>query len=439
MAVQTKPRTLAGPTLRPATSSLLPPGPETGRVAQSAAFHRDPLRFLERARDRFGQVFTLRLAVAGPMVVVADPRAIDQVLASDPGGGHGGEGRRRILGMVSPDSILGADGDRHRRARQPLEPAFTSEAVSPLAQPIAAIAARHADSWPTGRPTKALSRLRSIADEIFVRLALGVRDERRAAALTAAIGRMLRTPGNPPLPVPGGQAGLVGEAGKRIFERRQAPVAALLGEEVEARREASEHRHDAISCLLRAEPDLTTEEAVDRLVPLTMAGQEPPASALTWLLDRLIRDDELATRFLADSTGDDARAIVNESLRLAPAVHSVVRHLTAELYVGGYRLPPGVTVALPILLLHRDPQVFPDPGEFRPERFADGAAPSSFIPFGGGNRACLGRSLPATELATVLPELLRRRRLRPLARRPERMVVRGTVLVPRRGEVTVAT
>jgi cytochrome P450 len=442
MAIQESPMQ-APPTPRAQRGSAsvdLPPGPDAGRLAQSVAFHRDPLRFLQRARDRFGDVFTLRLAVAGTMVVVADPRAIDRIVESDPDAAHGGEGRRRILGVVSPRSVLGADGDRHRRARGPLEPAFAADTIAPLAEPIGAIAELRAHRWPTRRPIRALEHLRAIADEVFVRIALGIHDDRRAEALVAAIRGMLRTPGNPPLPVPGDQAGgLLGQLGKRVFERRQQPAADLIAREVDARRDAAEPGHDAIACLLRANPDLETADAVDQLVPLLMAGQEPQACALTWVLDRLTRNPELGERYLEDPTGPEATAILHESLRLTPPVHSVVRRLTQELYVGGYRLPRGITAAVPIVLVHRDPSVFPDPEEFRPGRFAGSEPPRAYMPFGGGNRRCLGEWLARAELAAVLPAVLKTRKVRPLSPRPERMVVRGTVLAPQRGGLALAT
>jgi cytochrome P450 family 135 len=413
-------------------------GPDAGRVTQSVAFHRAPLDFLRRNQARFGDVFALRLAIAGPMVVVADPDAARIVVHDDPGRGHGGEARRHILGMVSPRSVLGADGPQHAAARGRLEPAFTRETVEHLAEPVAAIATRHAAAWPGGRPFRALPRLRAITDEVFVRVILGVSDDARARALAAATRRMIGTPGNPPFPVPDESDGLIGAAGRRLFERRSAPVARLLAEEVDARRRERPDGHDAVACMLRAAPDLSTAAAVEELIPLLMAGQEPPACALAWVLDRLIRGRALRERYLADPGGADAEAIVAETLRITPAVHSVVRRLTADLEVAGHRLPAGTTAVAPIVLLHRDPRAFEAPDEFRPGRFPIAEPPAAYLPFGDGNRRCLGEWLAQLELRAVLPAILAGRRVRPLWPRRERMVVRGTVLVPHRSQLVVA-
>lgn len=85
------------------------------------------------------------------------------------------------------------------------------------------------------------------------------------------------------------------------------------------------------------------------------------------------------------------------------------------------------------MLVHRDPDAFPDPDLFRPERFVDADIDAfPFLPFGGGPRRCLGQWLAHAEIGTVIPAVLRRRGLEPVYSEPERMVVRGTVRVPHR-------
>jgi cytochrome P450 family 135 len=419
----------------------LPPGPELGRVTQGVLFHRDPLGFLRRMRSKHGDVFTLRLAVAGPMVIVAAPEAAKQIVDADPTRAHGGEARRRIVQMISPRSVLGADERLHSAARGRLAPAFTPEAVDGRRNAMAHIAETQVARWPHGRPLRLLPRVRTIADQVFVRLVLGVRDDARATALVAAVRRMLWTPGNPPLPPPGRGSGLTGALGARLFARRAAPVERLLAAELDARRHAGDwDRDDVIGCMLCADPPLTNDEIVEQLVPLLMAGQEPPAAALTWLLDRLAREPEIAERF-ADAPDDDGpwrEAVVRETLRVRPAVHSVARRLTAPLALDGHRLPAGAVAVAPIVLLHRDPQAYPDPDAFQPERFANGtSADAPFLPFGGGARRCLGEPLAHVLIASVVPAILRQVQLRPVWPQPERMVVRGTVLVPHRGGVVV--
>jgi len=407
---------------RAAPRGALPDGPALPAVAQGAWWHRDPLGMTRALQARWGDVFTLRMPTEGAVVVVCDPACVAELACADPVRAHGGEGRQRLLGLVSPRSILGGDEAPHDAARDRVAHVFTARAIERHRDAIAEIAERHVGLWPRNRPFQLLPRMRALVDEIFARLIVGVRSPSRALALAAGVQRMLWTPGNPPLSVPGPGDGLLGRLVDAGFARRAAPMRRLLAGELE--------RGDAppasiLAAMLAA--GLDVDAALDETLPLLMAGQEPPAAALTWLLDRLSRDAGLTER-------DD---VYNETLRLRPPVAAIMRRLVAPTRIAGADLPAGTTTMLPIPLLLRDPRVWDDPEAFRPERFAAGA-PEAFVPFGGGERRCIGEHLARLEMDIVVPELLRRRRVRALWPAPERMVVRGTVLVPHRGGLVIA-
>jgi cytochrome P450 len=107
--------------------------------------------------------------------------------------------------------------------------------------------------------------------------------------------------------------------------------------------------------------------------------------------------------------------------------------------IGGVELPAGVSVAPCIYLIHRRPDVYPDPYAFRPERFLEQPAGTyTWIPFGGGVRRCLGASFALFEMRVVLRELAARLELRAVDSRPERITRRAITLVPERGGRVVA-
>jgi hypothetical protein len=376
-------------------------------------------------------VFTLRLAVAGPTVVVADPDAVGALLEADPAWAQAGAGRRAVLPMASPHSVLGGDGEAHHSARARLAPLFAPEAIAAHRAEMIEITRRHASSWPRGRPIQLLSRIRTLVDEIFVRLLLGVEDNRRAEALVDALGGMLRTPGNPPLSPPGEGDGRLGAVGQRIFERRKQPLERLLSEEIEDRRPRGTSE-DVLGCLLAAE--LSTEQILEEVVTLMMAAQEPPSIALTWTLARLARHPALTADYLAADEEDPLReAIFRETLRLRPSALAVLRRLNEPFEAGGRLLAAGTSTLVPLPLIHRDPHFFTDPERFRPQRWLEmDSVPSVYLPFGSGARRCLGEALAEAEAATIIPTVLSERQIRPLWPREERMVLRGTVLVPHR-------
>jgi cytochrome P450 len=409
-----------------------PPGPRDPALSQAIRFHRHPLGVLRRCRERFGSVFELRLAVAGPTVVVADPEAAEVLLGADPAWARAGDARRAVLPMASPHSVLGGDDEVHRSARARLAPLFAPEAIAAHRPEMVEIARRHARGWPRGRPLQLLSRIRTLVDDVFVRLLLGVEDEGRAKALVDALGATLRTPGNPPLSPPGEGDGRLGAVGQKLFESRKRPLERLLAEEVEARRSRGAHGEDVLGCLLAAE--LSTERILEEVVTLMMAAQEPPSIALTWTVERLARHPALAADYVA--AGEDAplrEAVFRETVRLRPSALAVLRRLDEPFEAAGHLLPAGTTAMVPLPLVHRDPRFFPDPDRFRPQRWLEmGSVPSVYLPFGGGARRCLGEALAEAEAATIVPTILSEVRLRPLWPREERMVLRGTVLVPHR-------
>jgi cytochrome P450 len=261
-----------------------------------------------------------------------------------------------------------------------------------------------------------LARLRALVDEVFARELLGIRDRERARAVAAAIQRMLWSPGNPPLSVPGEGDGLLGAAGAALFARRRAPLARLLAQEIDDRRARGEAGDDVLGCLLSTEPSQPTTAIVDELLALLMAAQEPAAAALSWLLERIAREPGLEGAFAGEP---QARiAAVDDTLRVRPAAIAALRRLSAPATVAGHDLPPGVTVMLPIVLLQRESDMF--------------------LPFGGGGRRCLGEPLFRTYVDAIVPVVLRSLRLSPVWPVPERMVLRGTILVPHRGALMVA-
>ena len=126
--------------------------------------------------------------------------------------------------------------------------------------------------------------------------------------------------------------------------------------------------------------------------------------------------------------------MIKETLRLRPVVPAVGRYLTAPLEIGPHTLPAGVHVNLSIFLLHRRPDLYPDPLAFRPERFLERPAGTyEWIPFGGGTRRCLGASFALFEMKVVLRTILERARLTAVSGRDERVARRAITFTPGRG------
>jgi cytochrome P450 len=133
-------------------------------------------------------------------------------------------------------------------------------------------------------------------------------------------------------------------------------------------------------------------------------------------------------------------AVVTETLRLRPVISLVARRLTEPVEIGGWELPAGITVTPSIYLVHRRPEIYPNPERFEPERFlANPPGTYTWIPFGGGVRRCIGGSFAHFEMQVVLAELVKRRELVPSRPEPEPNFRRAITETPRHdAEVVLA-
>ena len=226
------------------------------------------------------------------------------------------------------------------------------------------------------------------------------------------------------------------------FRRQMERIDALIYEEISARRGAEDlaERDDILSLLLQARHDdgrpMSDRELRDELMTLLVAGHETTATGLSWAIELLARHPAEFDRLQADVAGGDGAymdAVIKETLRLRPVISLVLRKLMEPMEIGGRMLPAGVTVAPSIYLVHRRPDIYPEPQRFRPERFLERPAGTyTWIPFGGGVRRCLGAAFAEFEMSVVLRELVTRRRLRPVGE-PEHSVRSTITNVPNRG------
>jgi cytochrome P450 len=316
-----------------------------------------------------------------------------------------------------------------------------------------ATADRSIDEWPVGREFALLPHMYVLTLDVIATAVFGIEEDRRREELKRRIRAFLEQAGRPlrVILLLLSRGRLSDEAAQRQFEARRQAMDELILDEIAQRRCAPdlEERDDALSLLLLARDEdgagLTDGEVRDQLVTLLVAGHETTAAGLAWTLDLVHRTPRVLERARAAAhTGDTAYldAVVKESLRIRPVVPGIGRKVRGEPFVaGGYSIPPGVEINPSIRTIHRRADRYPDPDEFRPERFLGDDAPDTYtwIPFGGGTRRCLGASFAVLEMRVVLARVLERAELEPIGREPERIVRRGVTMVPRHGARAVQT
>jgi cytochrome P450 len=411
------------------------------RALQTAIWSRQAQWMLEQSRARFGDMFTIRIAHEGNWVMVSDPEVVKQVFTGDPKVFHAGEGNQILRPILGDNSVLVLDEKPHIGQRRLLLPPFHGERMQGYEEAMTGIASREIESWPTGAPYKLRPRMQAITLEIIIETVFGVHERERTDPLRAALRDFLDLTTDPRFLLPVVLAGPERIRRLPFFSRRIDRVDELIHREIAERRRAGDlaERDDILSMLVAAEHEdgspMSDAEIRDELLTLLVAGHETTATALSWAVERLVRHPEKLERLRAEVlAGEDAylTATIQETLRLRPVIVLVIRKLTEPVEIGGYELPAGARVTPSIHLVHRDPETYPEPDRFLPERFLE-RPPGTYtwIPFGGGVRRCLGAAFAQFEMAVVLRELVKRYEIAPARPGNERPFRRAITETPR--------
>ena len=428
---------------RTARAGAQPPGSRAPAVAQAVSYARDPLGFLAARQRRYGDIFSVRFPFFGRVVYVARPDLVKEVFTGSPSVFHAGEANATVLEpALGPHSVLTLDDEPHMRQRKLLLPPFHGERIERYGELIVEMTRREMESWPLGEPFAMRPHTQRITLAVIMRAVFGVHDEDRLERFERLIDDFahrvgiitsfpfLRRNFGPGSPWP------------RFLRSREA-LDEFIYEEIRLRRAEPGHedRDDVLSLLLGARDEdgegMDDRELRDELVTVLGAGHETTATGLAWAVERLTRNPEVLAKLrdsVAAGTDDYLNATVKETLRARPVIVDVARRLTAPATVGGYELARGQFVLPAIAALHYREDLFPEPDEFRPERFLDAKVDNyAWIPFGGGIRRCIGAAFAEYEMRTILREFVERAELRAIDQKPEPVRVRNITLAPAKG------
>jgi cytochrome P450 len=421
----------------------LPPGPRAPAVVQALRYARDPLGFLAVHQRRHGDIFTIRYPFFGRVVYVARPDLVKAVFTGSPSVFHAGEANATVLEpALGPNSVLTLDDEPHMRQRKLLLPPFHGERIQRYGELIVAMTRQEMESWPVGEPFALRPHTQRITLAVIMRAVFGVHDEQRLIRFERLIDDFARRVGViTSFPILRRNLG-PGSPWPR-FLRSRAALDEFIYEEISLRRAEPGHeeRDDVLSLLLGARDEdgnpMSDQELRDELVTVLGAGHETTATGLAWAVELLGRNPTVLAKLrdsLAAGEEEYLNATVKEVLRARPVIVDVARKLTQPATVAGYELPAGTFVLPAIAALHYREDVFPQPDEFRPERFLEGKADNyAWIPFGGGVRRCIGAAFAEYEMRTILREFVERAELRPAGPTPERVRVRNITLAPAKG------
>ncbi len=379
---------------------------------------------------------------AGPLtvLVVAEPEAIREVLVEQQHSFIKGAAVRSTKVLLG-EGLLTSEGSEHARQRRLVAPAFHRPQLARFAETMGALAGEEAAAWADHAPgvdapvVDAHAALTTITMRIVGATLFGVDVTADAAGIAASLDGVLEL-SNRLLPL----AQLMGQGLSPAEEVEAARLMAhlddVIGGVIAARR-ADPGAADLVGLLTRAvDTDgdgggLTDREIRDQAMTLFLAGHETTANALAWTMALLSQHPELAEQIHAevmrvaadgpvpfDRAGEMSltRAAIQEAIRLYPPAWITTREVVQQVTIGGVPLPVGAQVVVSPWVTHRDPAWWPEPDEFRVDRwlYPDASRPKwAYFPFGGGSRSCIGEHFALLEATVILAEVVRRWRFEP--------------------------
>ena len=407
----------------PSIHSGRPPGPKGtllgGNVRQ---FRAALLNFLLETAREYGPLASFRI---GPrrVFLASGPDLIEQVLVTD--AKHyikhfGARAFKPVLG----NGLVTSEGAFWHRQRKLIQPAFLKIRVQSYAQIMAELTDQMLDSWFPGKSVQIDYEFEALTSKIALKTLFDLEDfgdrQRFSGTLKLAfelmnvrLRRIFKLPLWVPTPANLRLQGAVGELDRTV----EGFIASGR-----SRRDIGD---DLLSRLLVAQHEDGTRmsdlQLRDEAMTLYLAGHETTALTLAWSWYLLSQNPNVENELVSEwqhvlagatSTADQLHrlpytaAVIAESMRLYPPVYVIGREATDDLELGGYRVKRGYTVLMSQWVSHRDPRYFPEPEEFRPERWENGLAKRipkfAYYPFGGGQRLCVGSSFALMEAAIIL-------------------------------------
>ncbi len=425
----------------------LPPTAPLPKVMQTLGARLRPLEYIEWCRRRIGPSFTVDPINMPPLVFLSDPSDIRAIMAAPMTVLQPGAAATITKPLFGETAFILLDGDDRLGIRAAITPAFSRRATEAHADAITELAQRAVSSWPLNTPTPLHPRLASLTMTVMLRAVFGNEHELipalhdgMLAMLDVAPSLVLQQPRLRHLP------GWHGIWSRFTHERVKVD---LLVEQIVADRRRTPSRHgDVLDRLLATNgldgSPMCATELRDNLVAITIAGHETTASALAWALQLMAHNPRVQDTIAAELDAQDGeeylQAAINEVLRTGPVFpFAAPRAVAQPIEIGEVTYHPPAHLLACMYLMHHDPSLFPEPHEFRPERFL-GLHPrvaGTWLPWGGGRQRCPGRHLALLELRTVLRAVLTSLRVCPASPKLERAQWRSAILAPHAGSTVI--
>ncbi|WP_431780907.1 cytochrome P450 [Streptomyces chumphonensis] len=401
------------------------PGPRSPMLYQGLKLFRDPASFMRTCRERYGKRFELKIMPKGSTIyVISDPDEVKAMFLAPRTVLHTGNGSAALEKFIGQTGLAWLDEEEHKARRKQILPSIKGDAHKRIEASVGEMAERIVATWPRGEvvalyPYIHRFTIQVIREVVFGKAVPSCWDELFEVvwdmlSLNRRISSMIETHTMSPFAVKVLRA--VRPLGLDRFFKNRARADALIAQAVRERMDSGEFGDDMLSVMLGITREdgspLSAVELRDEIMTMFLAGTETTSAAICWALECLSREPAALERLVAEIDAGEGdtylTGTVHEVLRMYPPTPQIIpREVMKPIEIGGVRYEPGAHLWASGYLVHHDPEIYPEPDRFRPERW-EGVKPSAhtWIPFGGGHTRCLGDRIAILEMKAVLREVL---------------------------------
>ncbi|GJD16244.1 cytochrome P450 [Rivularia sp. IAM M-261] len=434
----------------------LPDGSKNLAFLQIYQWSTRPANFLN-SNKRFGDIFTANFPGNTINVFISSPEALEKIFSAPPGTFYSSENYEILKPLVGQKSSMLLDGKTHQRRRKLLMPPFHGDRIQVYGKFISEETKRVMQNIKIGKDFNITQCIKEITLEVILQIVFGLNEGKNLNQARKKLQGMLDFIFSPFFPlhllVPSLQKDLGSWSTWGRFLRIRSELDQILYAEIERRRQSSPQleRTDILSLLMAAHDEegnlLSQQELRDEMMTLFVAGQHTVEVATLWALywihttPRVLK--QLQKEFIGIDDLTDTSAIsqlsylnatCQETLRFYPAITTAAARIVKTPFkMMGYEFPVGTFLYPSIYSAHHRAEVYPEPEEFRPERFLERQfSPYEYLPFGGGNRRCIGYAFAEYQIKLILATIISKYQLQLSDNRPIYPVRSGPGLGPSR-------
>jgi cytochrome P450 len=422
-------------------------------VGSLPEFARDAIKFITRLQQDYGDVAGFSL-MGKKSVLISDPDDIARVLL-ETGKGFGKFAPTYAMRTILGNGLVTSEGDFWKRQRKLAAPAFQHQSIYRYAEQMVEYAQDIARTWRDGEVRNVHQDMMTLTQRIIMKVLFDVDVLENAKEASKAFDAMMQAIGADMGGIEAILPSFVPTPTRTRMVKGVSYIDGLLLEIIDKRRAEGSTKHDLLTMLMDARDDegqpMSTEQLLDEIRTLYLAGHETTATTLSWTWFLLSHNPESYARVEKElervldrraPTAEDVQklpycnAVNKESLRCYPVAWITQRVALEDVEIQGYSIPKDTLIFLSPWVVQHDARWYDEPDKFMPERWLKDKAEQPprevYIPFGGGPHICIGNGLAMMEVVLLMATLLQKFRIEVLPGETGAIEMAGT-LRPKNG------